>query len=163
MPFDVTVPKPDAGVVGAEPDDEMGVVVRHYGVPTHWDSGKIGEVGEMASARIGTLDGLKSVAVEMPGVEVVVGGVVIVEDDFDHRARFKDVGGYLTVDEWVGCVVLRKGESRIERGDFLGQVGGLVDYRSVGFELSKDIRKRGKSAYRWIPLILVQPVFITIW
>lgn len=91
VPLDVAVEEPNARVIGAKPYDQVRVLVGHDGVSAQGEVGDGGWVAlEGTGFRVGALDDLEFVPVQMPGVQVVL---VVVEEDF-HDFVFLE-------DEWI--------------------------------------------------------------
>ena len=128
VPLDVAVEGPNAGVVGLEADDDVGVLVGHDGIALQWRRGDVGIVaGKGTDVWVAALDNLEVVAVNVPWVQVVV---VVVDDDLNRLAVVENERIDLAVDDGVGRVFGAHGGGGVERGDFLGEVGDVVDDRS---------------------------------
>ena len=100
VPLDVAVESPDAGVVGLEADDDVGILVRHDGVALQGRRRDVGPVAaEGTDVRVTALDDLEVVPVDVPWVQVVV---VVVDDDLNGLAIVEHEGVDLAVDLGVG-------------------------------------------------------------
>ena len=100
MPFDVAVEEPDAGVVGAEAQNDVSVRVDHDRVAPHGDRGKSFVVDIYPGFRCAADDGLERVSVKMERVFARVG---VVQDDFDDLAFVEDERvGRFSVDGCIG-------------------------------------------------------------
>lgn len=129
VPLNVAVEEVDAGVLGLEAQNGVGVAHDGDGVAARGllvEAGA-GDAGPDACAGSGASDDLEVVAVEVEGV---VGFVVVVDDDVDDVTVVHDEGVDGAVDEGVG-VVLAGGGGRVEGGHLLVDIGGAV-YASAG-------------------------------
>lgn len=99
--------------------------VGHDGVPSHWNGGKFVVAREGPRFRVGALDRLKLVTVQMPRVEVTM---VVVEHYLNDFALLEDDWIAVdSVDSWIRCVLRTDGKGGVERWHFLVEVGHSID------------------------------------
>lgn len=129
VPFDVAVEEPDAGVVGAEADDEVAVRSDHECVASHGNGGEGLIANVVPGFLFGASDGLEVVAVKMEGV---LARIVVVKNDFDDLVLLEDEGvGVRGVDGGIEGGGAR-GENGVEGGHFGSNVGDVVEEGVVG-------------------------------
>lgn len=131
MPFDVAVEKPDAWVVGFEPEDKVAEGIDHESVSSHRRPGRLSGVGRIVgpSIWVGTRDCLESVTVKVEGV---FPGVIAIEDEFDDIVFLenKRVGATAVDGDVVGGLTSR--HEGIQGGDLWTDIGGIVEERTEG-------------------------------
>lgn len=129
VPFDVAVEEPHTRVVGAEAEDSVTRRTNKDGISTHGDLGKrdVGRVVE-ASIVVGPSDHLEVVCVQ---VERMFSVVIIVDNQLDDFAVVEHEGIAVdAVDAGVGDDVCRSGESSVESGHLLSDIGDVVEKRT---------------------------------
>lgn len=91
-----------------------------------WKTGAVCAV-EGSVVWVGAVEELELPAVHVPGVEVCV---AVVDYYFYDLVVFDYDGICLPVDDGVGGVFFAEGESGVEGGDFLADVGVVVDFEA---------------------------------
>lgn len=129
VPFNVAVEEPHARVVGAEAENSVTRGMNEDRISTHGDLGKreVCRVVE-ASVVVGPSDYLEVVCVQ---VERMLSGVIIVDHQLDDLAVVEHEGITVdAVDAGVGDDVCRSGESSVESGHLLRDIGDVVEKRT---------------------------------
>jgi hypothetical protein len=124
VPLDVAVEEPDTGVVGAETDDGVAVVLDHDRVTSNGSLGNlIRQALVVTGSDVRALKDLELVAVQVPRVQIVV---VVVDNDFDNIVVLHHEWVNLAVDLGVGGELGANGVGGVKCWDLRRHVGLVV-------------------------------------
>lgn len=125
MPLHVAVEHPDTGVIGAEADDGVAVVLDHDGVAFDWGCGDVAcQALVEAAVNWGALQNLEVVSVQVPWVQVVV---VVVDDYLDDFVVLHHEGVDLAIYFGVGRELGSHCVGSVQRWNLGGDIGLAVD------------------------------------